>query len=133
MDHERLRSIPLFAGLSSRELETIGPLADEVDLEEGRELVREGEFAYEFFAIEDGSAEVRRGDERLAELAAGDFFGEMGVMAHVPRNASVVVTSPTTAIVMTAGALRQVARDMPEVAERIRAAIEERSRSLVEG
>ena len=133
MDETRLASIPLFASLSKQERRDVARFADEVDLPEGREIISEGDRAYEFFAIEEGSAEVRRGDERIAELGAGDFVGEMGVMRGAPRNASVVTTSPTTAVVMTGPQFRMAAEQLPHVAERIREAIEERSRSLGEG
>ena len=51
-------SIPLFAGLSKKERQTIAQHADVLDFEEGRHLVREGEFPYEFFVLEEGTAEV---------------------------------------------------------------------------
>ena len=130
MDESRLKPIPLFAGLSKKQLRTVSQLADEVDVETGRHLVREGEFAYEFFAIEEGTAEVRRGDQLLAELGPGDFFGEMGLVGDVPRIASVVATTPMTVIVMTGQAFRGVDREHPEVAKTIRKAIEERCRQL---
>ena len=132
MDADRLRSFPLFSGLSKAQLRWVAQHADEVDLEEGTRLVREGEFSYEFFAIEEGAVEVRHDGEQLAELGPGDFFGEMGLMAHGRRNADVIVTEPTTAIVMTGGAFRQMGRDMPAVTERVRSAIEERCRALIE-
>jgi CRP/FNR family transcriptional regulator, cyclic AMP receptor protein len=132
MDESRLASIPLFASLSRDECRGVARFADEVDLPEGKTLMREGDWAYEFFAIENGGAEVRRGDERIAELGPGDFFGEMGLMDHIQRNASVITTSSMTAIVMTGPQFRQAARELPGVADRIRAAIEERSRSLAE-
>jgi CRP-like cAMP-binding protein len=130
MDDSRLTAIPLFASLKKRERKKVAKCADEVDLPEGKCLVDEGDFAYEFFVIEEGTAEVRQGDECLAELGPGDFFGEMGVMGRAQRNASVVATSPITAIVMTGWEFRSVARELPQVADRIRAAIEERGRSL---
>jgi CRP-like cAMP-binding protein len=130
MDEGRLKANPLFAGLSRKERQALAPRADEVDLEEGRVIVREGQWAYQFFAIEQGTVEVRRGDQLLAELGAGDFFGEKGLMADTRRNASVIATSPVTVIVMTAQAFRQTAREMPEVGKKITAAIEERCRAL---
>jgi CRP-like cAMP-binding protein len=130
MDEAGLREIPLFASLGRKERKFVAQQADEVDVEPGRHLVREGEFAYEFFAIEDGTAEVRRGDQLLAELGVGDFFGEMGLVGNVTRNASVIATSPLTAIVLTGSAFRQIDRDMPVVAKQIRRAIEERCRQL---
>src|SRR3954453_17940280 len=130
MDEHRVKTIPLFAGLSRKECRVLAPRADEIDLDEGKTLVREGEWAYEFFAIEQGTVEVRRGDQLLAELGPGDFFGEMGLVSDTRRNASVVASSPVTVIVMTAQAFRQTSREMPEVATKIRAAIEERCRQL---
>ena len=130
MDEGRLSGIPLFAGLNRKERRALAPRTDEVDLEEGRVIVREGEWAYEFFAIEAGTCEVRRGDQLLAELGPGDFFGEMGLVGDTRRNASVVAKSPLTVVVMTAQAFRQTSRELPEVAGKIRAAIEERCRHM---
>ena len=130
MDEDRLNAIPLFAGLSRKELRALAPRADEVELEKGRTLVREGDWPYEFFSIEEGTVEVRRGEQLLGELGAGDFFGEMGLMADTRRNATVTATTPVKVVVMTAQAFRQTARELPEVADKIRAAIEERCRAL---
>jgi len=130
MDEARLKQSPLFAGLNRKERQALAPRTDEVDLDQWRVIVREGEWPYEFFAIEQGTVEVRRGDQLLAELGPGDFFGEMGLVSDTRRNASVVASTPVTVIVMTAQAFRQTAREMPEVATKIRSAIEERCRHL---
>jgi CRP/FNR family cyclic AMP-dependent transcriptional regulator len=63
----------------------------------------------------------------VAELGPGDFAGEIGVMRDARRNATVVADTELTAIVLTAGGLREVAREMPSVAEKIDAAIASRS------
>jgi len=131
MDEARLECIPLFAGLSRKERRMVAQRADEVDIEAGRRIVREGDFAYEFFAIEEGTAEVKRGDQYLAELGPGDFFGEMGLIEDAVRNASVTTRSPVTAVVMTGSAFRQIDRELPKVAKQIRKAIDERCRHLM--
>jgi CRP-like cAMP-binding protein len=130
MDEGRIESIPLFSGLNRKERRTLAPRADEIDLPEGRALVREGEWSYEFFAIMDGTVEVRRGEQLLAELGPGDFVGEMGLMEDTRRNATVTATSPVRVVVMTAQAFRHTAREQPTVAAKIRAAIEERCRHM---
>ena len=130
MDEDRLKASPLFAGLSSRELRALAPRADEVELENGRTLVREGDWPYEFFAIEEGTAEVRRGEQLLAELGPGDFFGEMGLVGDTRRNATVVARTQLKVVVMTAQAFRQTARELPDVARKINATIEARCREL---
>ncbi len=119
MDEQRVLSIPLFAGLSKQERQTIAQHADELSFEEGRHLVREGEFPYEFFILEEGSAKVTHQGEHLAELGPGDFFGEMALVDRTIRNASVVATSPITVVVMTGQAFRQMKRELPAVCERI--------------
>src|SRR4051794_20787345 len=99
MDETQLRSVPLFESVSSEERRAIAQHADEIDVPEGEELVRQGDFAYEFFVLEDGSADVIRDGERVAELGPGDFLGEMGIVGQAQRNATVVTTSPARVIV----------------------------------
>jgi CRP-like cAMP-binding protein len=131
MDESSLRSIALFDSLPDPARRTIAQHADEIDVSEGTELARQGEFAYEFFVIEEGAAEVLRDDERIAELGPGDFLGEMGIIGKVVRNATVTTTSPARVIVMTGQAFRSMARSNPDVASRIEAAVEERCQALV--
>jgi CRP-like cAMP-binding protein len=131
MEESELRTVPLFESLSSDERRAIAPHADEIEVPEGTELVRQGEFAYEFFVLEDGTADVLRDGERIAELGPGDFLGEMGIVGKVVRNATVVTTSFARAIVMTEQALRSMTVTNPAVAERITAVVEERSLSML--
>jgi cAMP-dependent protein kinase regulator len=131
MDESSLRSVPLFESLSSEERRTIAQHADEIEVPEGTELVRQGEFAYEFFVLEEGTADVVRDGERVAELGPGDFLGEMGIVGKVVRNATVVTTSPARAIVTTEQAFRSMRALNPPVAQRIEAAVEERCAALL--
>ena len=133
MDPARLKSIPLFAGLGRHELDALGQCADVVDVDDGELLVEEGDFGHEFFAIEDGSAEVRHGEDLLATLGPGDFFGEQALSGDARRNATVVATSAMTAVVMTRSAFRQMRRDHPEVCDRIEAAVRERGGEIGRG
>lgn len=126
MDASRLKSIPLFAEVGDEELSQIAPFANEVSVEEGNVLVREGDFSYELMAIEEGSAEVTRGGEHVADLGPGDFFGEMGLLERTLRNATVTATSPIRLITLTGWDLKRVERAAPEAIERVRSALEER-------
>jgi CRP/FNR family cyclic AMP-dependent transcriptional regulator len=131
MDESRLASIDLFSSLSKRERSEIASRAEEIDVSEGTNLVREGEFAYEFFVILEGSSEVLRGGDHVADLGPGDFLGEMGIVAQAPRNASVVARSPMRVLVLSEQDFRGVARSYPAVAEQIRDAVRERLEPLV--
>ena len=126
MDASRLKSIPLFAEVGDEELSQIAPFANEVSVEEGKVLLREGDFSYELMAIEEGSAEVTRGGEHVADLGPGDFFGEMGLLERTLRNATVSATSPMRLITLTGWDLKRVERAAPEAIERVRSALEER-------
>ena len=126
MDASRLKSIPLFAEVGDDELGQIAPFANEVSVEEGKVLLREGDFSYELMAIEEGSAEVTRGGEHVADLGPGDFFGEMGLLERTLRNATVTATSPMRLITLTGWDLKRVERAAPEAIERVRSALEER-------
>jgi CRP/FNR family cyclic AMP-dependent transcriptional regulator len=126
LDASRLKSIPLFEEVGDEELAQIAPFAQEVSVEEGKVLVREGDFSYEFMAIEDGTAEVTRGGEHVADLGPGDFFGEVGLLEKTLRNATVTAKSPMRLVTLTGWDLRRVERTAPQAIERVRSVLEER-------
>jgi CRP-like cAMP-binding protein len=130
MDVNHLSGIALFERLSKAQLVEVARQADEIDVEAGKRLVSEGRFGYEFFIIENGTAEVVRGENHIADLGPGDFFGEMALLGDTVRNADVVTSSDMTAMVMTDSAFRSLARKMPDVAEEIRDACRRRTREI---
>jgi CRP/FNR family transcriptional regulator, cyclic AMP receptor protein len=126
MDAKRLEGVGVFSGLSKQELAKLAQWTDEVSVSEGHELATEGQFAHEFFVIEEGSADVTQNGERIAELGPGEFFGEIGLLETERRTASVVATTPMQLIVMFQREFKQMEQEMPAVAGRIRAAIRAR-------
>jgi CRP/FNR family cyclic AMP-dependent transcriptional regulator len=126
VDPNRLRSLPLFADLSDEELSEVATFAQEISVEAGRELVREGDFSYEFMAIEEGEAEVTRHGEHVADLGPGDFFGEMGLLEKTLRNATVTAKTPMQLLTLTGWDLRRIERSVPQAVARVRAVLEAR-------
>ncbi|MET0511636.1 MAG: cyclic nucleotide-binding domain-containing protein [Thermoleophilaceae bacterium] len=126
MDASRLKSIPLFEDVPEEELGQIATFAQEVTVDEGRELVREGDFSYEFMAIEEGEAEVSRDGEHVADLGPGDFFGEMGLLEKTLRNATVTAKTSMKLVTLTGWDLKRMERHIPEAIERVRTTLEER-------
>jgi CRP-like cAMP-binding protein len=126
MDTKELQGIGFFSGLSKQELKRLAQWTDEVTVDEGYALAKEGEFAHEFFVIEEGTADVIQSGERIAELGAGEFFGEIGLLETERRTASVVATTPMELIVMFEREFRQMERELPSVATRVRSAIRAR-------
>jgi CRP/FNR family cyclic AMP-dependent transcriptional regulator len=126
MDEHRLPTLPLFANLDRRERRLVASLADEVDVPAGKILTSEGEQSLEFFVIEEGTAEVRRQGELLAELGPGDFFGEVGVLEATPRNAGVTAVTPMRLVVLFAPHLRGLEAEIEEVSAILHQAIVQR-------
>jgi CRP/FNR family transcriptional regulator, cyclic AMP receptor protein len=126
VDPGRLKSIPLFADISDEELGQIATLAQEISVEAGRALVREGDFSYEFMAIEEGEAEVTRGGEHVADLGPGDFFGELGLLEKTLRNATVTAKTPMQLVTLTGWDLRRIERTVPQAVARVRQVLDER-------
>jgi CRP/FNR family cyclic AMP-dependent transcriptional regulator len=126
LDASRLKSLPLFQNVPDDELAQIATFAQEVLVDEGRELVREGDFSYEFMAIEEGEAEVSRHGEHLADLGPGDFFGEIGLLEKTLRTATVKAKGPMRLVTLTGWDLKRMERHIPEAVERVRATLEER-------
>ena len=126
MDSRGLEAVPLFAALSAADRRRLAQWADEVEVGAGTPLVREGDFAYEFFVIEEGVAEVTHDDEVLTELGPGDFFGEIALTATRRRTASVRAKTPMKLIVMFKREFGAMADAFPKVAEQVRQAVVER-------
>jgi CRP/FNR family cyclic AMP-dependent transcriptional regulator len=126
MDAARLKTIPLFSDLSKRQLEQLSVWLDEVDLPAGKKLLDETTFAYEFVVIESGSAAVSIGGHHVSDLGPGDFFGEIALLKGTRRTASVETSSPMRAAVITGPAFRAMVGEFPQIAEKVRAAMETR-------
>jgi CRP/FNR family cyclic AMP-dependent transcriptional regulator len=123
MDPARLSTIPLFDGLPQEELERACTFAEERSIPDGQIIVREGDFSDKLSFIEEGTVDVRHGGSSVAELGAGEVFGEAGVMGKTMRNADVVATAPLRIITLTRWDLKR----LPELEERLGAHAAERA------
>jgi CRP-like cAMP-binding protein len=127
LDTKEIEQVPLFAGLDKRERALVAQHADEIDIPAGKRLAREGDLAYEFFVIREGTADVDVGGERKNKLGPDDFFGEIGVLEEERvRAATVTATSPMKLVVITGRDLRALGRDMPDVIDKLRSACYDR-------
>jgi CRP/FNR family cyclic AMP-dependent transcriptional regulator len=126
LDVKRLEKLPLFRDLSRKERDQIARWTDEVDVPAGYHLLDQGRLPHEFFVLEKGTVTVTKDGEHIADLGPGDFFGEIAIVEKDRRTASVVASTPVTAIVMVSRDFERMSEVMPHVAEQIHAAIRER-------
>jgi CRP-like cAMP-binding protein len=123
---ELLKSVPLFARCSKKELAEIATIADEIDLPEGRQLTKEGGRGREFFVLLEGNADVKRKRRKVKSLGAGDFLGEIALVTKAPRTATVTTTSPVRVLVVTEQNFRRLLERSPDVQIKVLEALAER-------
>ena len=126
MDTERLRNIPLLAGLTESDLERCAGLFQETEILAGSAMAKEGDFAYKFFIVLDGDLEVQRHFEHVATLGAGDFFGEMGLIEGKRRNARVIAQTRCHVAWLMPWDFQTMSEEFPEIAARLEVTANER-------
>ena len=124
---ELIRSLPLFADCTVPEVAEVAAIADEIDLSAGRKLTTENAEGQEFVVIIDGHAEVKKGEDKIAELDAGDFFGEIALLTGGPRTATVLATTNVHALVIEGHAFRRLLEDAPDIREKVERALADRT------
>jgi CRP/FNR family transcriptional regulator, cyclic AMP receptor protein len=118
LDH--LKTVPLFARCSKGQLTEIARVADELTVKAGTVLMREGDIGRELFLVIDGTADV------VATIGPSDFVGELAVLAHAPRNATVTARTDMDVLVMTSAAISQLLDDIPGLAKHLLYEVAER-------
>jgi len=112
---ELIRHLPLFELCSKRDLRRIAALAVEREIDEGTELIREGEPGTEFYVVVDGEIDVRRRGRRVAHLGAGSYVGEIALLSRSPRTATVVATTPLRVLVIAGRDFVELLDAIPEL------------------
>src|SRR3954463_4819502 len=121
-----LKAIPLFSECSQRELDAIAAVADEVMFRAGRTLMRQGDTGAELVVIEQGDVDVAIDGKQVATQSAGDFVGELALVTHRPRTATVTTSTEVRALVLTARDFERLLRDVPSIAVKVLKAFGER-------
>lgn len=125
---QQLRSVPLFAGCTDKELGFIASRVDEVDIPAGKVLTEKGRRGGDFFIILEGQAEVDA-DQGKRTLGPGDFFGEIALIDNGPRTATVKATAAMRCLVLGHEQFRDVLHQNGEIAVKILRAVTERLRA----
>ena len=123
---DALGRAPLFQGLSRGDLHELARVTEDLEVEAGKVLCREGETAREFFVIVDGEVEVTKGGETVRTLGPGDFFGEIALIEHMPRTATVTARSPLRFFVLTSQSFLALLDRQPAVERQVLRALARR-------
>jgi CRP/FNR family transcriptional regulator, cyclic AMP receptor protein len=127
---ERLERVPLFQGLTKKDLKLISQLTTYLEEPAGTVLIEEGKSGYEFIIVLDGEVEVTQGGQLIASRGAGDFFGEIALLDHRPRTATVRAKTPVAIQVINRGEFAGLLADVPEIASKIMTTMAERLADL---
>lgn len=117
LDH--LRNVPLFSACTNKELQTIARATDEITLPAGHVLTDQGQTGREAFIIVDGSATVRRNGKKVATLGKGAVVGELSLLDHGPRTATVTTDAETTVLVLDQRHFLAVLDDVPSLSHKL--------------
>ena len=116
---ETLARIPIFSECSKKELKAISRLVTPVEVRAGKVLTQEGDPGREFMIIASGTATVRRAGRKIATLGPGDFFGELSVLAGVPRTATVTADTEMVVEALNRQEFSSLLDESPAMAKKI--------------
>jgi CRP/FNR family cyclic AMP-dependent transcriptional regulator len=122
----QLAAMPLFAGLTARQLEDVAGTVLGRRVKAGKTVIKEGNWGHEFVLVLEGEVEIRRDGNVLATLGPGDYVGEVAVLDNVRRNATVVAKTSVVVGAIDTGLFRSLLTEIPVLSERIAAAAAER-------
>jgi CRP/FNR family cyclic AMP-dependent transcriptional regulator len=114
-----LRQAPLFEGLSKKELTELARRSEDMELDAGTVLCKEGEIGQEFFVIVEGEVEVKRKGRRLGTRGAGDFIGEIALLEDIARTATVTAKTPVRVFVLTRPTFQHLVNENPAVERKV--------------
>jgi CRP/FNR family transcriptional regulator, cyclic AMP receptor protein len=120
VDPALVESVPSLAALSQPAKQALAEAFDEVDVPAGERIVSQGDFAYELFAILEGTARVEQDGEVIATLEAGDLCGEIGLLLTGRRTAAIVAETPVRMLALFDQTFRRLSGEHAEFADLIR-------------
>ena len=134
MYEDVLAQVPLFQGLTRRDLQVLAANSREREYPVGAALLRQGETGVGLFIITSGSVHVSQttpdGETRdLGHFGRGAALGEMSLLDDMPRTATVVATEPTKAIVIPVWDFRAALREQPDISIKLLTVLSQRLRA----
>lgn len=127
---EHLRNVSLFSGCSKKDLEKIAKSGDEITQPAGSIIVDQGQTGREAFVILEGTAIVKRNGKKVATLGEGSVVGELSLLDHGPRTASVICETDCTLLVLSQRHFLGVLDEVPALSHKLLATLAGRIREF---
>ena len=116
---QALKGAPLLEGLSRKELVELARVCEDLEVESGKVLCKEGQIGHEFFVIVDGKVQITQKGRRVRTLNSGDFLGEIALITEMPRTATGTAETPVRLFVLTRRDFRDVLAKNPNVERKV--------------
>lgn len=123
-----IKSIPLFAKLSQKELNEVAAHSDEISVPAGQNLAEQGTTGSECFIVVRGEITVRRNGRKIATKGKGEIVGEMALLDQLPRSATLVTSKDSDILVISRRDFRLLLGDLPQVSRKLLETLSERLR-----
>ena len=119
-----LKKIDILSSFTHEELLIIYSLMKSVEIEKGKILFHEGDAGEEMYIVVSGKVSISvkipdGGEFEIAEIAEGNFFGEMSIFEHVPRSATCYTKEDTTLLSLNGGEFYNFIQDHPSTTIKI--------------
>jgi CRP-like cAMP-binding protein len=126
VDNDVVAALTKVTDLDPGLITTLATVGVSVGIPEGWSIIMETTPADSAYIVLDGSVEIRKGGQVLATLGAGDVFGEIALVNHRLRNASVVAASPVQALRLGEDAIAELLEQDSAFADHLRSIAEQR-------
>ena len=127
---EQLAAVPLFEGLSKKQLSQISSLMTPLDIAAGRVLANQGDIGREFMILLEGEIEVARDGKVIAVRGAGDYVGEIALLDDRPRTATLTARTDIVVEVLNRAEFSSLLAEAPELSSQIGATMARRLTEL---
>ena len=125
-----LAQVPLFSSCNNRDLGKIAKASEHVQLKAGTTMITQGTAGKQAYVILSGSATVKRNGKKIATVGAGAMVGELSLLDHGSRTATVVCDTDCDVLVLEQRKLMAVIDEVPAMAHKLLAALAGRIREL---
>ena len=123
---EKLQKLNRLESLSNDDLKKVVSKGRHVRLPANWSLIWEKTPGDKAYLIVEGEVSVRKGKEEVTRLGPGDVIGEMAIVGHKLRSASVVSLTPVEVVHFTKEALTELLDDVPAFGAALRGTTEDR-------